>query len=511
MKNYSNAIRIPCPQNLRTGSRDTTRNLRTGHHRNNSSKAVLDIADADLLIGSPQRTSVLLNTKIFHQSDFRGSQRLTWSDITDQRRSVAQSNELLKTWTDQHDPSPPYKLSWHEEYGENVHKNISGAREQGTLDTQEGSSVVPVGHEYTSHASQVQNRPNEVLADIRPSGRASAINLPSGLPLVNTSPAPTRPLPITLFGGSGRSQMFPKIDSIQAQSVGSFLHASTEDTTPTSLSESANTFLVEVIYGSSMVSVDIGSCKDAVEVHAKVVKAALHPAPGDVSLYGLWTLNAGDEDPTDAQNFTDLEWSKMRRERDDKSEGQLILRRNNHAIEFTLDLEMSALARVRGTFQGRTTKQLPVAPNSKVVPSARVREIARVHRTPTRGSIENLRQRPAKTVSAAPNADASDPKQSLAAKDQLRAIDEGMQPAGPDHPLLVEALYDYYGEDLKFLSFGQGDIIQLLTVVESGWYDGVLNNARGWFPGNYCRMIGRNNGKNVLEACQKSAHYRLKP
>jgi len=63
--------------------------------------------------------------------------------------------------------------------------------------------------------------------------------------------------------------------------------------------------------------------------------------------------------------------------------------------------------------------------------------------------------------------------------------------ATPDPPpaLYVRALYDYDADDQTSLSFRKGDIIQVLTQLESGWWDGVINDVRGWFPSNYCAVL----------------------
>jgi son of sevenless len=55
----------------------------------------------------------------------------------------------------------------------------------------------------------------------------------------------------------------------------------------------------------------------------------------------------------------------------------------------------------------------------------------------------------------------------------------------PPPPIYVRALYNYEADDHTSLSFRQGDIIQVLTQLESGWWDGVINDVRGWFPSNY--------------------------
>ncbi|KAL4902906.1 hypothetical protein BDW74DRAFT_180205 [Aspergillus multicolor] len=59
----------------------------------------------------------------------------------------------------------------------------------------------------------------------------------------------------------------------------------------------------------------------------------------------------------------------------------------------------------------------------------------------------------------------------------------------PTPVMFVRALYDYDADDDMTLSFREGDIIQVLHVIDTGWWDGVLNNVRGWFPSNYCRVI----------------------
>lgn len=60
----------------------------------------------------------------------------------------------------------------------------------------------------------------------------------------------------------------------------------------------------------------------------------------------------------------------------------------------------------------------------------------------------------------------------------------------PPPPIFVRALYNYDADDHTSLSFRQGDIIQVLTQLESGWWDGVINDVRGWFPSNYTVEIG---------------------
>jgi son of sevenless len=62
----------------------------------------------------------------------------------------------------------------------------------------------------------------------------------------------------------------------------------------------------------------------------------------------------------------------------------------------------------------------------------------------------------------------------------------------PPSGMFVRALYDYDADDHTSLSFRQGDIIQVITQLESGWWDGVIGGVqRGWFPSNYCEVVSR--------------------
>lgn len=63
------------------------------------------------------------------------------------------------------------------------------------------------------------------------------------------------------------------------------------------------------------------------------------------------------------------------------------------------------------------------------------------------------------------------------------------------------ALYDYQTNDASSLSFRKNDIIEVLTQLESGWWDGLLGDERGWFPSNYVTTISDEEAELAL------AHY----
>lgn len=65
----------------------------------------------------------------------------------------------------------------------------------------------------------------------------------------------------------------------------------------------------------------------------------------------------------------------------------------------------------------------------------------------------------------------------------------GLLGNAPQPVMYVRALYDYEADDHTSLSFHEGDVIQVITQLESGWWDGVINGVRGWFPSNYCQVI----------------------
>jgi len=69
------------------------------------------------------------------------------------------------------------------------------------------------------------------------------------------------------------------------------------------------------------------------------------------------------------------------------------------------------------------------------------------------------------------------------------SIMNGIVGTVPPGTMYVRALYDYEADDRTSLSFHEGDIIQVITRLESGWWDGVINGVRGWFPSNYCQII----------------------
>ena len=62
------------------------------------------------------------------------------------------------------------------------------------------------------------------------------------------------------------------------------------------------------------------------------------------------------------------------------------------------------------------------------------------------------------------------------------------QPPSRDR-LLVRARFDFHAPDPSAISFRAGEVIEVFTRLDSGWWDGVLGTQRGWFPSNFTEAI----------------------
>ncbi|KAK0542923.1 cell division cycle- protein [Tilletia horrida] len=106
--------------------------------------------------------------------------------------------------------------------------------------------------------------------------------------------------------------------------------------------------------------------------------------------------------------------------------------------------------------------------------------------------------------------DDDDDDDDLAAADDDLLLEPGthsQQPGANSFPnrsddiqtFYVRALYDYESNDKILLSFKRGDLIEVLSRLESGWWDGLLReNVRGWFPSNYVEVIPDNVAEEEL-------------
>ena len=55
--------------------------------------------------------------------------------------------------------------------------------------------------------------------------------------------------------------------------------------------------------------------------------------------------------------------------------------------------------------------------------------------------------------------------------------------------MFVRARFDFKATDPSALSFRAGEIIEVITRLESGWWDGLMGSLRGWFPSNFVEEI----------------------
>jgi son of sevenless len=68
--------------------------------------------------------------------------------------------------------------------------------------------------------------------------------------------------------------------------------------------------------------------------------------------------------------------------------------------------------------------------------------------------------------------------------------------------VFCRALYDYESDDSSSLPFREGDIIEVLTRLDSGWWDGLLHDERGWFPSTYVALVSEQDIVRELGAAQ---------
>lgn len=81
----------------------------------------------------------------------------------------------------------------------------------------------------------------------------------------------------------------------------------------------------------------------------------------------------------------------------------------------------------------------------------------------------------------------------------------------PQSPFYVRVLYNYEASAPGELSLREGDILMVVTQMESGWWDGVIENERGWFPSNYCTVISgpaenRNDGQTSQRTSDENSN-----
>lgn len=102
----------------------------------------------------------------------------------------------------------------------------------------------------------------------------------------------------------------------------------------------------------------------------------------------------------------------------------------------------------------------------------------------------NAEEVPAKPLAAVADtrAPALDGKAASQTKEEMQDQLEVKIPKPPNNPVFACALCDYEDGQLH-LSFRKGDIIQVITQLESGWWYGALHGTSGWFPRNYCTIV----------------------
>ncbi|KAG8717310.1 hypothetical protein FRC09_014451, partial [Ceratobasidium sp. 395] len=62
----------------------------------------------------------------------------------------------------------------------------------------------------------------------------------------------------------------------------------------------------------------------------------------------------------------------------------------------------------------------------------------------------------------------------------------------------ARAMFDYDVVDDSSIQFSRGDIIEVLSTLENGWWDGLVGLERGWFPSNFVTVISEAEAEEEL-------------
>ncbi|KAJ2789334.1 hypothetical protein H4R20_007199, partial [Coemansia guatemalensis] len=74
-------------------------------------------------------------------------------------------------------------------------------------------------------------------------------------------------------------------------------------------------------------------------------------------------------------------------------------------------------------------------------------------------------------------------------------------------PFFVRALYPFKSEETSGLTFDRGEVIEVLACLESGWWNGICKNNRGWFPSNYVEHVSAEQVQLLRQAQQSQPQY----
>lgn len=70
----------------------------------------------------------------------------------------------------------------------------------------------------------------------------------------------------------------------------------------------------------------------------------------------------------------------------------------------------------------------------------------------------------------------------------------------------ARALFDYIPKERDMLKFRAGNVIEVLSQLENGWWDGLLDeNTRGWFPSNYVELISDEQARIALRSMRSTS------
>ncbi|KAJ2314206.1 hypothetical protein IWW52_004356, partial [Coemansia sp. RSA 2704] len=78
-------------------------------------------------------------------------------------------------------------------------------------------------------------------------------------------------------------------------------------------------------------------------------------------------------------------------------------------------------------------------------------------------------------------------------------------------PFFVRALYPFKSDEASGLTFDRGEIVEVLACLESGWWNGICRNNRGWFPSNYVEHVTAEQVQILRQSLQQPISHQASP
>ena len=71
----------------------------------------------------------------------------------------------------------------------------------------------------------------------------------------------------------------------------------------------------------------------------------------------------------------------------------------------------------------------------------------------------------------------------------LTLVSSGRRPRPASQTKKAKCVFDYEAENDDELTLAEGDIVNITSQEDEGWWEGELNGKKGWFPSNFVEEI----------------------